>query len=102
MPSKKTPEGEKVINQAPRKLPVRQRKPIPPMPDFRKVPDGAPEDWNRLLTVNDVARWLGLHVITVYRKAKAGEIPSTLVGSARRFRRSDIEAYLTRQTTGLD
>lgn len=48
-----------------------------------------------LLTADEVAPLLGLHVQTVYAKAKAGEIPSVKVGSRRRFRPADIRALMT-------
>lgn len=48
-----------------------------------------------LLTVEEVAEILRMHVQTVYVKARTGEIPSVKVGTQRRFRRSDIAALTT-------
>ena len=39
----------------------------------------------RLWTAEDVAEYLGMHVQTVYAKARLGEIPSVKIGNARRF-----------------
>ena len=43
----------------------------------------------RLLKVEEAARYLGLEVDTVYKKARLRELPSVKVGRALRF---DIEA----------
>lgn len=48
----------------------------------------------RLWTAEEVATLLGLHVQTVYEKAKAGEIPSLKLGAIRRFRPSEIQAWI--------
>ncbi len=45
-----------------------------------------------LWTAEDVARYLNLHVQTVYERARNGTIPSHKYGPTRRFRRSEIEA----------
>lgn len=52
---------------------------------------------DRLWTAEEVARFIGLHVQTVYQKAIAGDIPSIKVGTRRRFRRADIEAWVAVQ-----
>jgi len=43
----------------------------------------------RLLKVEEAARYLGLEVDTVYKKARLRELPSVKVGRALRF---DVEA----------
>ena len=43
----------------------------------------------RLLNVEEAARYLGLEVDTVYKKARLRELPSVKVGRALRF---DVEA----------
>lgn len=52
-----------------------------------------PAEW---LTTAQAAAIPGWHPKTLQRKARAGEIPSTKVGTDLRFRRSDLEAYLER------
>ena len=49
-----------------------------------------------LLTTEDVAAWLKLSRVTVWRKVREGEIPALKPGKNYRFRRQDIEAYLAR------
>ena len=51
----------------------------------------------RLWTAEDVARYLGMHVQTVYQKARDGLIPSIKIGDKRRFRRAEIESWLETQ-----
>jgi len=47
-----------------------------------------------LMTVDEVAEYLGLHPQTVYAKSRSGEIPSLKIGSRLRFRRSDVREYV--------
>jgi len=61
--------------------------------------DNARNEPEPLWTAEDVAGFLGIHVQTVYAKARSGELPSFKVGGARRFRRSNIEAWLDSQAT---
>lgn len=53
---------------------------------------------SELLTVDEVAPIVRLHKVTVYRKAREGEIPSVKIGRKRLFRRSAIDAYLDQCT----
>ena len=47
-----------------------------------------------VMTVSEVAEYLRVNPQTVYRKAKAGELPAVRIGRAIRFRRSELEAWL--------
>ena len=47
-----------------------------------------------LLTVDQVATWLGFRPATVYGMSLRGELPSIVVGRMVRFRKSEIEALL--------
>lgn len=49
-----------------------------------------------LLTVNDLARHLGISKWTVYRLVRSNELPAVRVGERIRFRPGDIDAYLER------
>lgn len=48
------------------------------------------------LTVEEVANLLRVTKMTVYRTIDRGEIPYYRLGRLKRFRRSDVEDYLTR------
>lgn len=51
------------------------------------------------LTVVQTAELLGVSRATIFRLARAGELPHTRIASALRFRREDIEAYVNGRTT---
>jgi PTS system nitrogen regulatory IIA component len=48
----------------------------------------------KLMTPNEVAKYLRLDVQTVYRWARAGIIPGVKMGFAMRFHKDDIEKFL--------
>ncbi len=47
-----------------------------------------------LLKATDVSRLLGCHSQTVYRMASQKVIPSLKIGKSRRFRATDVLAYV--------
>ena len=58
----------------------------------------------RLLTVGDVARITGWHVLTVYGKARRGEIPGMLRLEPKRnirFKAAEIDRWLKRSEVKL-
>ena len=52
----------------------------------------------RLLNVKEAARYLGLEVDTVYKKARLRELPSVKVGRALRFDLNALERYVEEHT----
>lgn len=50
-----------------------------------------------LLTTEEVAGLVKLHPQTVYRKARAGKIPSVMIDGSRRYRRADIARWIDEQ-----
>ncbi len=48
-----------------------------------------------MMTVEEVAQVLRMHVQTVYEKARKGEIPSVKIGAKRLFPRERIRDLLT-------
>jgi excisionase family DNA binding protein len=48
----------------------------------------------RLLNVRETARYLGLEVDTVYKKARLRDLPSVKVGRALRFDVQALERYI--------
>jgi excisionase family DNA binding protein len=54
-----------------------------------------------LLTINDVARLLGVSRATVY-ETRAGELVPIRVGQRARFEPSDVRAYLERNRDGSE
>ena len=51
----------------------------------------------RLMTLDEAARYLNIHPVTLYRWAKAKKIPASKIGRIWRFRREKIDAWLERQ-----
>jgi excisionase family DNA binding protein len=49
----------------------------------------------RMLTAREIADTLGVHENWVYDRAATGELPSYKLGGNRRFRASDVEAWIT-------
>lgn len=47
-----------------------------------------------ILTVSEVAQYLRVNPQTVYRKARAGELPVVRIGRAIRFRKSELDEWL--------
>jgi excisionase family DNA binding protein len=52
------------------------------------------------LTTEEVLEYLQVNLRTVYRLIKAGKIPAVRVGRQWRFRKADIDLWLTGQRTG--
>jgi excisionase family DNA binding protein len=52
----------------------------------------------RLLNVEEAARFLGLQVVTVYKKARLRELPSVKVGNALRFDVKALDRYIEEHT----
>ena len=52
----------------------------------------------KLLTVADVAAYLNVVRITVYRMIDRGDLQAVKVGSVWRIRRTDLQDYLSRST----
>ena len=53
---------------------------------------------DQVLTVKDVAEYLKVNDRTVYRMAAAGKIPAFKVGSSWRFKQSEIEKWIEKQS----
>ena len=47
-----------------------------------------------VMTVTEVAEYLRVNPQTVYRKAKAGELPAVRIGRAIRFRKAELDEWM--------
>jgi excisionase family DNA binding protein len=63
------------------------------------VSQGSARSGPELLTVGQVAAYLQVHRMTVYRYIRAGRLPAVRVGRVYRVRRADLEAFLDRHRT---
>lgn len=60
-----------------------------------RKPEPKPGDHeSEIMTLQDVADYLKLHYITVYRFIKTRGLPAFRLGSDWRFRRSDLEKWI--------
>ncbi len=57
-------------------------------------------DDTQLLNARQVANYLQLSVLTIYDWAQKGKLPAIKVGRNWRFRRSDLQAWLDRNSHG--
>lgn len=64
------------------------------------MPPGERPDWSEVMTVEQVASYLQLNKLTVYRYIREGHLPASKVGKAYRIRKSDVEWFLDRMRTG--
>ncbi len=51
----------------------------------------------QVMTLREVAGYLGLHVMTVYKLTREGRIPSAKIGGQWRFKRDVLEGWLDAQ-----
>ena len=56
----------------------------------------------KLLTITEVAEYLGVTPRWVMDKASSEEIPSFMLGRYRRFRQSDLDAWLDKRKVGVE
>ncbi len=63
------------------------------------MPEGSAGGWPDLMTVEQVAAYLQVHRMTVYRYIRTGRIAAVRVGRVYRVRRADLEAFLDRHRT---
>lgn len=48
----------------------------------------------QVMTLKEVAKYLGVHEMTVYRLLKAGKVPATKVGGQWRFKKDILDQWL--------
>lgn len=51
-------------------------------------------DINEIMTVNDVAEYLRMNPMTIYRFAQQGQIPASKIMGSWRFKRSEIDEWI--------
>ena len=55
-------------------------------------------DGDRIMTIEEVARYLSLHELTVRRLAREGEIPAFKVGRQWRVKKDLLDRWIERET----
>lgn len=49
------------------------------------------------MTLREVAQYLGLHIMTVYKLTREGRVPAAKIGGQWRFKRDVLDEWLDRQ-----
>jgi len=49
----------------------------------------------QIMTPKEAAKYLGFHLVTVYRLLKKGEVPATKIGGQWRFKKDVLDNWLT-------
>jgi excisionase family DNA binding protein len=52
---------------------------------------------NNIMTLGEVAKYLGLHVMTVYKLTREGRVPAAKIGGQWRFKRDILDGWLEAQ-----
>ena len=50
-----------------------------------------------IMTLREVAKYLGLHVMTVYKLTREGRVPAAKIGGQWRFKRDVLDEWLEAQ-----
>ena len=50
-----------------------------------------------IMTLKEVAKYLGLHIMTVYKLTREGRVPAAKIGGQWRFKRDVLEEWLESQ-----
>lgn len=51
----------------------------------------------QIMTLREVAQYLGLHVMTVYKLTREGRVPAAKIGGQWRFKRDVLDQWLETQ-----
>jgi len=49
----------------------------------------------QIMTPKEAAKYLGFHLVTIYRLLKKGEVPATKIGGQWRFKKDVLDSWLT-------
>jgi len=60
-----------------------------------------PENTSLLFTAEEAAKYLRLHVKSIYRLARDGKIPGRKVGGSWRFHRDALDQWIKNERSGL-
>ena len=53
--------------------------------------------YEQIMTLREVAKYLGLHVMTVYKLTREGRVPAAKIGGQWRFKRDVLDEWLETQ-----
>lgn len=56
--------------------------------------NGTRSNKEKIMTLREVAQYLGLHVMTVYKLTREGRVPAAKIGGQWRFKRDVLDEWL--------
>ena len=59
--------------------------------------NGASSNKEQIMTLREVAKYLGLHAMTVYKLTREGRVPAAKIGGQWRFKRDVLDQWLETQ-----
>lgn len=59
-----------------------------------KKSNGVKNDAEQIMTLREVAKYLGLHIMTVYKLTREGRVPAAKIGGQWRFKRDVLDGWL--------
>ena len=59
--------------------------------------NGSQNNKSQIMTLREVAQYLGLHVMTVYKLTRGGQVPAAKIGGQWRFKRDVLDKWLEAQ-----
>ena len=59
-----------------------------------KKSNGVNNDASQIMTLREVAKYLGLHIMTVYKLTREGRVPAAKIGGQWRFKRDVLDGWL--------
>ena len=63
---------------------------------MKKLTNGKIQN-DQIMTLREVAKYLGLHVMTVYKLTREGRVPAAKIGGQWRFKRDVLDGWLEHQ-----
>jgi excisionase family DNA binding protein len=61
------------------------------------MPTTGSQSNDQIMTLREVARYLGVHVMTLYKLTRGGRVPAAKIGGQWRFKRDVLDAWLETQ-----
>ncbi len=52
---------------------------------------------SQIMTPREAAKYLGFHLVTIYRLLKKGEVPATKIGGQWRFKKDILDEWLSKR-----
>ena len=59
--------------------------------------NGVHQKNDQIMTLREVAKYLGLHAMTVYKLTREGRVPAAKIGGQWRFKRDVLDQWLETQ-----